>query len=111
MEFRVEIGFIGLGRIGANMVRRLLKSLAPPDGYLLCGPAGAGHLVKMVHNGIEYGMLQQAIDTDVPAPIITLSLLERFCSRRSQDESFSAKVITRNEFGGHETKTNGTTSS
>src|SRR6266516_1952719 len=34
------------------------KSLAPPDGYLLCGPVGAGHFVKMIHNGIEYGMMQ-----------------------------------------------------
>ncbi len=145
------------------------KSLAPPDnGYLLCGPVGAGHFVKMIHNGIEYGMMQaigegfeileksrfefdlgqiavlwnkasvvrswlielaalafakdprldqirgyvedsgegrwtvrEAIDLDVPAPILTLSLLERFHSR--QDESFSAKVLAalRNEFGGH----------
>ena len=36
----------------------LLIGLAPPDGYLHCGPAGAGHFVKMVHNGIEYGMMQ-----------------------------------------------------
>ncbi len=36
----------------------LLISLAPPNGYLHCGPAGAGHFVKMVHNGIEYGMMQ-----------------------------------------------------
>lgn len=155
-----------------NHVEPLLKTLAPPDGYMLCGPVGAGHFVKMVHNGIEYGMLQaygegfeilnagpynldlhavahlwnqgsvvrswllelaedafqrdgklehikgyvadsgegrwtvqQAIDTDVPAPIITLSLLERFRSR--QDESFTAKVIAalRNEFGGHAVKT------
>ncbi|MGH2509383.1 MAG: phosphogluconate dehydrogenase (NAD(+)-dependent, decarboxylating) [Ktedonobacteraceae bacterium] len=155
-------------------VEPLLKTLAPPDGYLHCGPYGAGHFVKMVHNGIEYGMLQaygegfeilkasqfdldlhqvshlwnqgsvvrswllelaedayakngsdlgnirgyvndsgegrwtvqQAIDTDVPAPVITLSLLERFRSR--QDESYTAKVIAalRNEFGGHEVKTN-----
>jgi 6-phosphogluconate dehydrogenase len=28
------------------------------DGYLYCGPAGAGHFVKMVHNGIEYGLMQ-----------------------------------------------------
>jgi 6-phosphogluconate dehydrogenase len=145
-----------------------LKTLAPENGYLHVGPCGAGHFVKMVHNGIEYGMLQayaegfeimkasqfefdmqriaalwnhgsvvrswllelaerafeadpdlsqirgyvedsgegrwtvaQAIDTDVPAPIITLSLLERFRSR--QTESFSAKVIAalRKEFGGH----------
>ena len=36
----------------------LLKSVARPDGYLHCGPSGAGHYVKMVHNGIEYAMLQ-----------------------------------------------------
>ncbi|MHB8620269.1 MAG: phosphogluconate dehydrogenase (NAD(+)-dependent, decarboxylating) [Chloroflexota bacterium] len=147
-------------------------TLAPEQGFLHCGPNGAGHFVKMVHNGIEYGMLQAyaegyeilrasqfdldlhavagvwnhgsvvrswlnelaedafgknptlegvkgwvadsgegrwtveaAMDTDVPAPVLTLSLLERFRSR--QEESFAAKVIAviRNEFGGHEVKT------
>jgi 6-phosphogluconate dehydrogenase len=34
-----------------------LKTLAPKDGYLYCGPVGAGHFVKMVHNGIEYGLM------------------------------------------------------
>jgi 6-phosphogluconate dehydrogenase len=148
-----------------------LASLAPPDGYRRVGPAGAGHYVKMVHNGIEYGLLQayaegfeilhageydldlaeiatlwnkgsvvrswllelaelafqddpdlegirgyvedsgegrwtvaEAIDHDVPAPVLTLSLLERFRSR--QEDSFSAKVIAalRHQFGGHATK-------
>jgi 6-phosphogluconate dehydrogenase len=36
----------------------VFKTLAPKDGYLHTGPAGAGHFVKMVHNGIEYGMMQ-----------------------------------------------------
>ena len=36
----------------------VLKALAPADGYLYCGPTGAGHFVKMIHNGIEYGMMQ-----------------------------------------------------
>jgi 6-phosphogluconate dehydrogenase len=36
----------------------LLKALAPPDGWLHCGPCGSGHFVKMIHNGIEYGMMQ-----------------------------------------------------
>ncbi|HZA52361.1 MAG TPA: decarboxylating 6-phosphogluconate dehydrogenase [Myxococcaceae bacterium] len=150
----------------------LFTALAPSDGYAHVGPSGAGHYVKMVHNGIEYGMLQayaegyeilhqssdfqldlrqiaavwnhgsvvrswlnelaerafagdaelasikgyvedsgegrwtvqEAIDLNVPAPIITLSLLARFRSR--QDESFSAKVIAalRHEFGGHAVK-------
>ena len=39
-------------------VEPLLATLAPPDGYAHVGPAGAGHFVKMVHNGIEYGLLQ-----------------------------------------------------
>jgi len=146
----------------------IFKTLAPENGYGYMGRSGAGHFVKMVHNGVEYGMLQAygegfeileksnfdldllkvtqvwrngsvvrswlldlaelafqkdqklesirgyvddsgegrwtvqaAIDEDVPAPVITLSLLARFASR--QDESFSAKVIAalRNEFGGH----------
>jgi 6-phosphogluconate dehydrogenase len=149
----------------------LYKSLAPENGYGYMGAHGAGHFVKMVHNGVEYGMLQAygegfeileksqfsldmrevtrvwqngsvvrswlldlaalafnedptlanikgyvqdsgegrwtvqaAIDEDVPAPVITLSLLQRFVSR--QDESFSAKVIAalRNQFGGHAVK-------
>jgi 6-phosphogluconate dehydrogenase len=151
----------------------IFKSLAPPDGgYVYCGPAGAGHYTKMVHNGIEYGLMQayaegfeimhaseytldlekiakawmhgtvirswllelagrafemngtdladikgwvadsgegrwtvaDAIDHDVPAPIITLSLLARFASR--QDESYSAKVTAalRQQFGGHAVK-------
>jgi 6-phosphogluconate dehydrogenase len=36
----------------------IFKSLAPPDGYAYVGPSGAGHYSKMVHNGIEYSMLQ-----------------------------------------------------
>ena len=41
-------------------LRPYLETLAPaPDrGWLHCGPAGAGHYVKMIHNGIEYGMMQ-----------------------------------------------------
>ncbi|MBV8196239.1 MAG: decarboxylating 6-phosphogluconate dehydrogenase [Candidatus Dormibacteraeota bacterium] len=38
--------------------RPIFETLAPPDGFLHVGPTGAGHFVKMVHNGIEYGMLQ-----------------------------------------------------
>jgi 6-phosphogluconate dehydrogenase len=150
----------------------IFRTLAPPDGYAHVGPPGAGHYVKMIHNGIEYGLLQayaegyeilhgsqdfdldlhqisavwnrgsvvrswlnelaerafekdvelaalrgyvedsgegrwtvqEAIDLDVPAPVITLSLLTRFRSR--QADSFGAKVIAalRNEFGGHAVK-------
>ena len=151
----------------------IFRSLAPENGYAHVGPSGAGHYVKMVHNGIEYALLQgyaegyeilhaskdfpkldlhqiaevwqhgsvvrswlnelaasafardvslsdlkgwiadsgegrwtvqEAIDTDTPAPVITLSLLMRFRSR--QEDSFGAKVIAalRNEFGGHAVK-------
>lgn len=41
-----------------NHLEPVLKSLAPEEGYLHCGAVGAGHFVKMVHNGIEYGMMQ-----------------------------------------------------
>ncbi len=151
----------------------VFTSLAPEGGYLHIGGPGAGHYVKMVHNGIEYGLMQayaegfeimhasdydldlaaiselwmqgsvvrswllelagrafrangpdlehlkgfvadsgegrwtvqEAIDHDVPAPVITLSLLTRFRSR--QDDSYGAKVLAalRNEFGGHAVKT------
>jgi 6-phosphogluconate dehydrogenase len=149
-------------------VEPVFETLAPKNGYALLGPRGAGHFAKMVHNGIEYGMLQayaegfeimdaspydydmaavsqlwnqgsvvrswllelaelafkedpkleqlegyvedsgegrwtvaQAIDSDVPAPVITLALLSRFYSR--QDNSFGHRVIAalRNQFGGH----------
>jgi 6-phosphogluconate dehydrogenase len=149
----------------------IFKTLAPPDGYAHVGPNGAGHFVKMVHNGIEYGMLQaygegfellkasrfdldlgkiahlwnqgsvvrswllelaerafekdpklasirgyvedsgegrwtviEAVERDVPASVLTLSLFARFASR--QEDSFGAKVIAalRNEFGGHAVK-------
>ncbi|MBI1912844.1 MAG: decarboxylating 6-phosphogluconate dehydrogenase [Deltaproteobacteria bacterium] len=36
----------------------VFKTLAPPEGYLYCGATGAGHYMKMVHNGIEYGMME-----------------------------------------------------
>src|SRR5438132_442888 len=85
----MQIGLVGLGRMGPGMARRLApggihgrdqgyclmlggtrtsieifapiaKLLAPDaeNGWLHCGPSGAGHFAKMVHNGIEYGMMQ-----------------------------------------------------
>jgi 6-phosphogluconate dehydrogenase len=155
-------------------IRPALETLAPaPDkGWGHVGPSGAGHFVKMVHNGVEYGMMQafaegfeimhakedfeldlyqvaeiwrygsvirswlldltaraleddyhlsdvlgwvddsgegrwtvkEAIDLDVPAPVITQSLMARFVSR--QDESYGAKLLAalRNQFGGHAVK-------
>jgi 6-phosphogluconate dehydrogenase len=163
---------IGASPEAFKLCEPIFKTLAPPDGYAHMGPPGAGHYVKMIHNGIEYGALQayaegyeilhaskdfkldlhkiasvwnrgsvvrswlnelaelafekdgelsdlrgyvedsgegrwtvqEAIDIDVPAPVITLSLLMRLRSR--QPDSFSAKVIAalRNEFGGHAVK-------
>jgi 6-phosphogluconate dehydrogenase len=155
-------------------LRPLLETLAPgaDKGWGHVGPSGSGHFVKMVHNGIEYGMMQayaegfeimkarkdfgldlyqiseiwrygsvvrswlldltanalkedqeladikgwvadsgegrwtvfESIDQDVPAPVITMSLLMRFISR--QDESYAAKLLAsmRNQFGGHAVK-------
>jgi len=39
-------------------IEPLLKTLATEGGYLYCGPSGAGHFVKMIHNGIEYAMME-----------------------------------------------------
>jgi 6-phosphogluconate dehydrogenase len=152
----------------------LLRTLAPSTdkGWGRVGPSGAGHFAKMVHNGIEYGLMQayaegfailqrkqdfafdlhqvaeiwrtgsvvrswlldltadalaknptmegiapwvsdsgegrwtvaEAIALDVPAPVITLSLLERLRSR--DDDSFADKLLSamRNQFGGHAVK-------
>jgi 6-phosphogluconate dehydrogenase len=47
----------GRGDAGRTPGREKMKPSTAEDGYLHCGPAGAGHFVKMVHNGIEYGMM------------------------------------------------------
>jgi 6-phosphogluconate dehydrogenase len=172
----LEVGFclmVGGDAEAVTPLEPIFTSLAPEGGYLHVGGPGAGHYVKMVHNGIEYGLMQayaegfeimhagdfeldlaaiselwmhgsvvrswllelagrafrsngqdlehlkgfvddsgegrwtvqEAIDHDVPAPIITLSLLTRFRSR--QADSYGAKVLAalRNEFGGHAVKT------
>lgn len=169
----LEIGYctmVGGPRESFDAIEPLLRTLASEEGYLYCGPAGAGHFIKMVHNGIEYGMMQayaegfelikaspygddlkmekvahlwnrgsvvrswllelceeafrkdpllseiegyvedsgegrwtvqQAVETGVPAPVITLALFERFRSR--MDNSFGNRVLAamRREFGGH----------
>jgi 6-phosphogluconate dehydrogenase len=171
----LKVGYcmmVGGDRDAVAPLEPVFRSLAPADGYAHVGGPGAGHYVKMVHNGIEYGLMQayaegfeimhaseydldlaqvsgiwrygsvvrswlldllhdalrknpdfdgikdwvadsgegrwtvqEAIDRDVPAPVITLSLQARFRSR--QEESYGAKVLAalRNEFGGHEIKT------
>lgn len=56
----LKVGYclmIGGERKVYRFLEPLFKSLAPPDGYLYCGSTGAGHFVKMTHNGIEYGLM------------------------------------------------------
>jgi 6-phosphogluconate dehydrogenase len=170
-----EEGFCLMAGGAAEPVRLLepaFTTLAPEGGWAHVGPPGAGHFVKMAHNGIEYGLMQayaegfeimqasefdldleqiagiwrygsvvrswllellrrsfethgadladiagyvddsgegrwsvlEAINEDVPAPVITLALFARFASR--QDESFAAKInaALREQFGGHAVK-------
>lgn len=57
----LEIGYctmIGGDEADYRYIEPLLKTLAPKDGYLYCGSTGSGHFVKMVHNGIEYAMME-----------------------------------------------------
>ena len=49
---------VGGERAAFDLVEPALRTLAPPDGYRWLGPSGAGHYSKMVHNAIEYGMMQ-----------------------------------------------------
>jgi 6-phosphogluconate dehydrogenase len=57
----LEVGFClmaGGPRDAFEAVEPILRALAPENGYAHVGPSGAGHFTKMVHNGIEYGLLQ-----------------------------------------------------
>jgi 6-phosphogluconate dehydrogenase len=49
---------IGGNRFAFDHCESLFKDIAVPNGYLYCGKSGSGHFVKMIHNGIEYGMMQ-----------------------------------------------------
>jgi 6-phosphogluconate dehydrogenase len=56
-----EVGYclmVGGDKDAVARLEPVFVDLAPPDGYAHVGPAGAGHFVKMVHNGIEYGLMQ-----------------------------------------------------
>ncbi len=48
----------GGAKEAVDKVEPVFKALAPEHGYVYCGESGTGHMVKMVHNGIEYGMMQ-----------------------------------------------------
>jgi 6-phosphogluconate dehydrogenase len=57
----LKVGYctmIGGDESDFRYIEPLLKTLAPPDGYLYCGSTGAGHFVKMIHNGIEYAIME-----------------------------------------------------
>jgi 6-phosphogluconate dehydrogenase len=57
----LKVGFnlmIGGNHAVCKQVEPIFQTLAPPDGYAYVGPSGSGHYSKMVHNGIEYSMLQ-----------------------------------------------------
>jgi 6-phosphogluconate dehydrogenase len=49
---------VGGDPVSVKAVSPILDTLAPKDGWAHVGPSGAGHFVKMVHNGIEYGLMQ-----------------------------------------------------
>lgn len=57
----LKVGYcmmLGGDRETFQYLEPIFKTLAPENGYLYCGATGAGHFVKMIHNGIEYGMMQ-----------------------------------------------------
>ncbi|MBU0479570.1 MAG: decarboxylating 6-phosphogluconate dehydrogenase [Proteobacteria bacterium] len=57
----LEVGYctmVGGRKADFEYLEPIFKTLAPENGYMYCGPVGAGHFVKMIHNGIEYGMMQ-----------------------------------------------------
>ncbi|HET8893755.1 MAG TPA: decarboxylating 6-phosphogluconate dehydrogenase [Gaiellaceae bacterium] len=57
----LEVGFclmVGGDEAPVQRLEPVFTALAPEDGYAHVGPSGAGHFVKMVHNGIEYGLMQ-----------------------------------------------------
>ncbi len=57
----LQVGFcamLGGRREVFDRFEPVVKTLAPENGYLYCGDAGAGHYTKMVHNGVEYGIMQ-----------------------------------------------------
>jgi 6-phosphogluconate dehydrogenase len=57
----LKVGYcmmVGGEKEAVARLESVFTTLAPRDGYLHVGPSGAGHFVKMIHNGIEYGMMQ-----------------------------------------------------
>jgi 6-phosphogluconate dehydrogenase len=102
-DYDLDLGAIADLWQQGSVVRSWLNELAG-RAFKANGP-DLEHLKGWVaDSGEGRWTVQEAIDKDVPAPVITLSLLTRFRSR--QDDSYSAKVLAalRNEFGGHAVK-------
>ncbi len=98
-EFDLDLGAVAEAWRHGTVIRSWLLDLAA--AALQRDPGLTGLRDYVEDSGEGRWTVAQAIETDVPAPIITLSLLERLRSR--QDESFTAKVVAalRREFGGH----------
>jgi 6-phosphogluconate dehydrogenase len=154
-------------RAGVEIAEPLLKALAVPGGYLYAGAPGSGHFVKLVHNGIDFGMLQSigegvallraspfdldlqrifknwsngsvirgwlvelmenglrekqiedvegyvedtgevnwlvqdAVNKEIPIPVISQSVMELFKSRARGGDAYKAIALMRRGFGGH----------
>jgi len=101
-EFKLDLP--GIARLWnqGSVIRSWLLELA--ESALQKDPALKSVRGYVEDSGEGRWTVAEALEQDVPAPVITLSLLERFHSR--QDESFGAKVIAalRDEFGGHGVK-------
>ena len=91
-------------RLAPRQRRALVAPGALPERASRRTPSSTAISGYVEDSGEGRWTVQDAIDRDVPAPVITLALFARFVSR--QDESFAAKVIAalRNEFGGHAVK-------
>jgi 6-phosphogluconate dehydrogenase len=158
---------VGGRQVGIEIAEPILKTLAVTNGYLHTGPPGSGHFAKLVHNGIEFGMLQSiaegtallnksgfnldlraifrnwsngsvirgwlvelmerglgeqdidevesyvedtgevnwlvqdAINKEVPIPVISQSIMELFKSRNRESDAYKAIALMRHGFGGH----------
>jgi 6-phosphogluconate dehydrogenase len=103
-DYDLDLGGISSLWMQGSVVRSWLLELAS-HAYQVNG-RDLEHIKGWVaDSGEGRWTVQEAIDHDVPAPVITLSLQTRFRSR--QTDSYGAKVLAalRNEFGGHEVKT------
>jgi 6-phosphogluconate dehydrogenase len=103
-EYDLDLAAISELWMQGSVVRSWLLELAG-RAFRANGADLAGLKGWVADSGEGRWTVQEAIDRDVPAPVITLSLLTRFRSR--QDDSYGAKVLAalRNEFGGHAVKT------